>query len=326
MSIIRAIQQAHRRDHLEVMFVQSRETQMNKSQDWLDLRHFLARLRAYHVSAETLIWSANRWPQIFDSPRVTVVPSSTPILCPLPKPEIMTVEQIIGRMAGNAVDIAARRADADQLQHFNLDERLREACSNEEFQPIVHAEVLVHDKVRTYLAENPGVTYWNGWNYIGCSKPTCRLCKYYFDEVNDVSVREQHGNLYSRWRLPDVYNKADTIRRRDLMNNIVAKVRRDAWRTLRSRLPQGTDNDSSSFPTVSPWLRHGEDVASVNGLSSAMGDMDLRSNLGSLQEEAVAEESPAVVQESAVPGIDDEEEDDGGGLLLYRGRQTIAQA
>ncbi|KXJ84986.1 hypothetical protein Micbo1qcDRAFT_181204 [Microdochium bolleyi] len=186
-------------------------------------------------------------------PRIIVVPSSTPYPNPLKKARMATASEMLGRMVP-AAEVELRQAEARVLKPFGLDAFLIEACKQESFTPLVHGEVLVHNVVRTYLLENQDMTYWNNWRYVGSSKPTCRLCAYYFSEITDVTVRESPGNLYAKWRAPDVYDEAGAQRRDEILNAIAKLIRQDALRTLSSKLPRGRTDDSSSFPTVAEYF------------------------------------------------------------------------
>ncbi|CAM1503285.1 Fc.00g080610.m01.CDS01 [Cosmosporella sp. VM-42] len=320
--LIRVIHLNHRNDHIaEAMFKQSRDGRINSSSQWQTLRHMIARLRAYYVSAETLVRSHERWPELFQNFQITIVPSSEPHSNPIKKTST-TAREMIGRMVSDETEIANRRADAERLQRFGLDAIIQEVCSSHSFTPLVHAEVLVHDTVRTYLADNPGVKYWSDWNYVGSSKPTCRLCTYYFSHISDVSVREPHGNLYSKWRLPDVFDYESAKKRNDILNKMAERVRMDALQTMKSKLPQGTNNDSSSFPTVAPWLKKGGAGAlSTSDVSSMLGGMSLQSGIHIDPPVARAGSQRRAVASSLIGNEAElEADDDGGGVPLFTGR------
>ncbi|KXJ87928.1 hypothetical protein Micbo1qcDRAFT_236116 [Microdochium bolleyi] len=206
-----------------------------------------SRLRAYHVSTQSIISAHNCWPHLFEDVRIVTVPSSTPYLNPLIKGKTVTASQMLGRMVA-PTEIELRRAEAKQLERFGLDNIFHTACNAESFTPLVHGEVLVHDFVSTYLLENPDTSYCHGLRYVGSSKPTCRLCSYYFYEVGDVGVRESHGNLYSRWRAPDVFDEEAAKRRDGILNAMVEMIRKDALRTLSSKLPRGLQRKLQLLP------------------------------------------------------------------------------
>lgn len=292
----------------------------NPESVWLKLRHLIARLRAYHVSAQTIVGCRSRWPELFEEFHITVVPSSKPDANPLMKKKL-SLDDALGRLAKDKAKIEQLREDARWLERFDVGGIYKATCSKNTFTPLVHAEVLVYDKIRSYLAENPGLEYWRSRRYIGTSKPTCRLCYYFFNTVDDnVSVRETHNNLYAKWRLPDCFDSVAAKVREELMNEIVKYIRRDAIRTIRDKLPQGTRNDSSSYPTVVSLLQtqidghKGVAQGGIDELDKAFNYMSLgkdvtgnASMLSSRQVDVVLSKSLALVEE---------DEDTAGGVSL----------
>ncbi|KAL2214525.1 hypothetical protein CC79DRAFT_1317165 [Sarocladium strictum] len=258
----------------------------NPESVWLKLRHLIARLRAYHVSAQTIVACRSRWPELFEEFQITIVPSSKPDANPLLKKKL-SLHDALGRLTSDTAKIEQLREDARWLERFDVAGIYKAACTKDTFTPLVHAEVLVYDKIRSYLAENPGIKYWQGWRYIGTSKPTCRLCRYFFNIVDDdVSVRETHNNLYAKWRLPDCFDSVAAKAREDMMNEIVKYIRRDAVRTIQDKLPRGARNDSSSYPTVVSLLQtqigehEGGAQGGINELDGAFNYMSIRSDAG----------------------------------------------
>lgn len=281
VDLVDAEQEAHSRALVaDALARKCHETPMRQPTQWMQLRHNLARLRAYFVSADTIAGAGERWPELFDSVQVTIVPSSVALANPLThgcsvKQGKFKVDVILGRMFP-AGEVAAQRDEVSRLQMFGLDKLFHDACVKQSFAPIVHAEVLVFDHIRDYLDNCPGIRYWNNLPYIGSSKPTCRLCSYYFDTIPGIRVRPTHGNLYSCWRLPDVYNSARASERDQALNNIISRIRKDVSLTMESKLPRGKYNDSSSFPTVPAGLkRSSEDAASLLQLSTEFGTLRL---------------------------------------------------
>lgn len=303
------------------MFLASREATTNPSMHWRQLRHSMARLRAYHVSTRSIISAHKFWPQLFDDAQVIAVPSSKPHPNPLQKTRMATASDMLGRMVGPE-EVDLRLADAQALEQFGLNALLLAACSHKLFTPIVHSEVLVYDFVRTYLLENRDVMYWNNWRYVGSSKPTCRLCAYYFSQITDVKVRESHGNLYAKWRAPDVYDEAGVQRRDDILNAIVRLIRQDALRTLESRLPQGRADDSSSFPTVAGWFAENTHRAAadsdVTGTDGRLPPSIKVGDRSDVPEDVVLADmlSRQTLEQNQSEDEDEDEDDESGGAML----------
>jgi len=163
----------------------------------------------------------------------------------------LTMETIIGRMTSDSEQMESYKARAQDLEKFGLDQAIREA-GHKTLQPIVHAEVLLLDS----LERDGGIhssRFFNGYRYIGCSKPTCRLCYYYFSfRASDIHIRPTHRNLYPNWRMPDVCKDQDPRaekEREQLMNQILSRIRADTFRALTEKVPERKRHDSNTEPT-----------------------------------------------------------------------------
>ncbi|KAJ9156396.1 hypothetical protein NKR23_g1159 [Pleurostoma richardsiae] len=169
---------------------------------------------------------------------------------------------IIRAMTPEDEDSAFYLAQAEDLQKFNLDGLIKKKIQNKKWRPYVHAEILVH----SYLMER-GIQhsrkYWNGWKYIGSSKPACRLCSYYFQDHKDrVQVRSSHLNLYASWRLPDVYADQGPIaeqERQELLEKIIDRVQEDVKRTLDEKIPHGKNHDSNTHSRLHDYFQPDSD-------------------------------------------------------------------
>jgi hypothetical protein len=173
-----------------------------------------------------------------------------------------TAAAIIRAMTPEDEDSAFYLAQAEDLQKFNLDGLIKKKIQNKKWRPYVHAEILVH----SYLMER-GIQhsrkYWNGWKYIGSSKPACRLCSYYFQDHKDrVQVRSSHLNLYASWRLPDVYADQGPIaeqERQELLEKIIDRVQEDVKRTLDEKIPHGKNHDSNTHSRLHDYFQPDSD-------------------------------------------------------------------
>ncbi|KAI4596875.1 hypothetical protein KJ359_005220 [Pestalotiopsis sp. 9143b] len=146
------------------------------------------------------------------------------------------------------------REYAKSLQNFDLDARIQQGWSKESFRPIVHAEVLLLD----WLERNGGTAdhrFFNDWKYIGSSKPTCKLCHYYFEcHGSMIQHRPSHGNLYISWRVPDVYTTQGehvVEARQVIVDKVLDKIRKDAFSLVEQRVPPSyKDHDSNTFSAM----------------------------------------------------------------------------
>lgn len=116
--------------------------------------------------------------------------------------------------------------------------------------------MILHD----WLSRTPGglqpSRFFEGWQYIGTSKPVCRLCRYYFDIIaTPVHFRDGHPNSYVNWRLPDVRpqsNKPQDMQQASndwckIMDQIKTKVYADLRRVLEEQKTDQKVNDSNTY-------------------------------------------------------------------------------
>lgn len=254
---------------------------MNESRCWCELSHTTGRILSYLFAVKILFSAQRQWPELFENFEISHVRSSTPGLYPLRNNRFRKspAETIISRMTSDAVKMSSYKAYAKELQLFELDKRILHFANPDVLRPIVHAEILVRDSL-----ERDGITYpsqfFNGWKYIGCSKPTCQLCAYYFSSLgNGLEVRPTHGNLYVNWRMPDVddsQGQKAVKQRQDLMNKILVQIRQEAFRIMRERAPGGKRHDSNTDPT---YLN--DAVSSQDSQSAVLGNMLKNLNIGS---------------------------------------------
>jgi hypothetical protein len=166
--------------------------------------------------------------------------------------EKLSADRIIGHMTSDPRELEKYRAHAQELQKFGLDDSIRSKASKQKFRPFVHAEVLLLDWLERDGGTHPS-RFFNDYKYIGCSKPTCRLCGYLFSvHPSGVEIRRPHGNLYTNWRMPDVYEDQGPwakINREKLMSKMLEPVRNETFRTLIEKLPGGKRYDSNTDPT-----------------------------------------------------------------------------
>lgn len=259
----------------EHMRNRSNEGKINESKCWCELRHAATRLLSYLHATKCLVSMRKRLPELFESFQVCYVKSSLPSRCPLKarrQGNGLSMKEIIGRMTSDPTALERYRGYAQHLEKLGVDENIQEEAWDKTLRPIVHAEVLVLDS----LLKDGGTTsskFFGGYKYIGCSKPTCRLCDYYFSfHPSRVEVRPTHRNLYPNWRMPDVYDYQGlgaVKEREDLMIKILGRVKEDAFRTLIEKMPETKHHDSNTEPTYP-----------IDGISTrGIGESDSLANL-----------------------------------------------
>lgn len=243
----------------------------------------MSRLLAYREAINYFLAAKRTWPQLFENPLVCFTTSSKPISKP-GRNKSFSADSIIGRMTNENEKIEAFREFVEDLQLYNLDDRIKTQYSNRGFRPVVHSEILLLDFLKITGPIHPG-RFFQGWMYIGSSKPTCKLCHYYFEEhTPKIGHRPTHGNLYISWRVPDVLmsqgNTAE-IERRVMIDKILARVRNDAFNLILKRVkPTHRSHDSV---TSSARLTHSRSwvSASIDDVASMVGDLAISENIGS---------------------------------------------
>lgn len=290
---------------------------------WAELRHAAGRLLSYYQASKTLIQARKKWDPLFHEFEVDFVQSST--LAPNPiNNKRVNADMIIGRMLNDEDRIQAYRADVEELQKHDLDLNITDQVTKTSFRPLVHAEVLIHQSMLDEFGPTGphSSQFFSQYRYIGSSKPTCRLCDYYFAaSASGIDVRETHRNLYINWRVPDVYSNqgdAATKGRERILNRILERVRADALRTLSEKIPERKKHDSNTEPTF-PALNHGTSVgfddgglraADLDDVAASMCQLDLRDSSGEATPEVRSESPPF----RAGSGFD-ADDDDGGARL-----------
>lgn len=263
-SFIHSIDHLHQSEVHELINNRTKEGRIDESERWCELRHFIGRLLSYLQTAKLFVQIPRRWPELFDNLEVCGVASSVPDECPLRRK--LSAADIIGRMTSNVREQKKFKAHAEELQMFGLDQSLQTYAQNRNLRPFIHVEVLLLDSL-----ENDGGTrssrFFSGYRYIGTSKPTCRMCSYYFSaHSSDVEVRQTHRNLYRNWRMPDVYEDQgpDAVKNRQLlMDKVLNRVREDVFRILKEKLAEGKRHDSN---TNSTYPKASVSVESLRGM------------------------------------------------------------
>ncbi|TDZ14250.1 hypothetical protein Cob_v012763 [Colletotrichum orbiculare MAFF 240422] len=221
------------------------------SEHWSDLQHYIGRLVSYHRIVRTIIVTRKCHPALFygDNIEVQFVKSSKPLpnpmvafqagLPPSQRHKIRKADDIISRMTSDEEKKATYREYAETLQNCQLDERLRKRCCSDSYRPIVHSEVLLLEHLQTEFAqETRSVPFYHGDKYIGCSKPTCRLCDFYFASNNTgVKVRPPHPNVYINWTVPNVMDEnPETAKAKDsVIDGVLQKVREAAFTAMKDK-------------------------------------------------------------------------------------------
>lgn len=259
-SLIKAVHHAQKAQTEIKKAVGSRtkDSEMLRSEDWCQLRHYLGRLHSYRQAASFIVCAAKKWPLLFEDVKITSLPSSSRMFKPILNSGLTAATIIENIPPAEKDKIPELKRQAEDLCRMGVDEAIQEQVCKRTFRPIVHAEVLIHDYlVKNKITEPDG--FWKGWQYIGTSKPTCRMCQYYFNShpQNQIRVRSSHGNLYPNWRVPEISENDDAEAQKAhkvLVTKISERIWNDVQRTLRQRTTQGKLHDSNTYSTSPRYL------------------------------------------------------------------------
>ncbi|EQB44671.1 hypothetical protein CGLO_16557 [Colletotrichum gloeosporioides Cg-14] len=233
----------------------AREGHMAGSDLWRELRHYLGRFLSFRQASNAIVGAKDRFPALFHDFTITKISSSDPGTKPIKKSKSATAELFIRNMIQDDDDDREYFLEhAIAMQMFHLDDEIQRQIGKRTFRPRVHAEIQVHDHLLKKGLQHSS-QYWNGWKYIGSSKPTCRLCSYYFGAHPDrMTVRKSHLNLYPNWRLPGLPEALESenpdVKVLHLLQQITERVQDDAKRTLEERRPVGRNHDSNTHSSM----------------------------------------------------------------------------
>ncbi|KAI0010792.1 hypothetical protein F4779DRAFT_576130 [Xylariaceae sp. FL0662B] len=198
------------------------------AEDFEVLRHYVGRL-AHHIRApKQVLEDAAEFDHLFDEYHIRPVrprPSN-----PRPSADsLTTLSGILRRMlpAGNS-KLPEYQKSLDALdQKFQVLRRVLDQYNDKNFQPIVHAEILVLE----HFYENQ-LAFISDDKYIGCSKPACYCCHLYFRYHPFRPVEpESHQNVYPNWGVPALGSGANDSGYKpqlDLLNHMLEPIRKDA--------------------------------------------------------------------------------------------------
>jgi hypothetical protein len=239
------------------MFLRKRASNdmAGNTEPWRNLQHRSSRLLSYRRAVEVLWDSSCMWPSLFDTFEVTYIRSGTKASNPLnANPQIAS--EILTRMIPSPVETKRKYLDLAETmqQNFDLNKVIEDEWTSKSFRPIVHSEILVHNWLEKTGGTRPE-RFFHNWQYIGCSKPVCKLCHYYFStHPSGVQVRGTHGNLYRNWRMPDyadvygLHTKEEALaKRHEILRAITGQLRQDVLRALSEKITDYRPCDSNTI-------------------------------------------------------------------------------
>jgi hypothetical protein len=212
---------------------------------WLQLRHHLGRFLSYREGAEIIVRASKDWPELFQYFTIRGITSPGQERVPIPKSAYDFHEILNGALSED--DIREFQSDLKVLHEYGLEAVFQDVVENIPRKTIVHSEIVLHDDlIRRGITK--ASAFWNDSKFIATSKPTCRLCHFYFENSDhEFEVQSSHMNIYLRWRLPDYDHDQDPEakeRHDDTVEDILQYLERDVRQILRKKQAQWRIHDS----------------------------------------------------------------------------------
>ncbi|KAI3574048.1 hypothetical protein IWW34DRAFT_872589 [Fusarium oxysporum f. sp. albedinis] len=256
----------------------AKDGEMTRSEPWCKLRHFLGRWLSYRKAALGIVAVSKRWPELFLDFEVTMVPSGSRLPNPILRSDLTSsiiMQHIVAQDKSQDLQLLQ---EAEDLKQMEIDDIIRASQISRNFRPLLHAEVLVYEHLLK-SGQTAVECYWNRWNYIGSSKPTCRLCHYYFQALqgDKPGVRSTHNNLYRNWRLPECHEDESLgLARDELLSKLAKRLRTDVVETLKEKKIRRKARDSNTYSSFPDILRMNDNssvsIDSPNRESTASTD------------------------------------------------------
>ncbi|KAJ4404436.1 hypothetical protein N0V82_010499 [Gnomoniopsis sp. IMI 355080] len=266
---------------LNVLAERPAHSNMSQSSNcWSTIRHYAWRLLSYFVGIRTMVTAVRNSPRLVEHFEVVFVRSSDPDANPLLNKSV-TADEILRRMVPDPAQAVQYSALLAEIRSIDMNKTIQDIIGEANFRPIVHAELLVLQSLEKDELTHPS-NFFNSWKYIGSSKPTCRLCHWYFEHHGGgFQVRPTHGNLYINWKPPDVLrgDGEDALKAREkMLNTMNVHIRKEGLRTLIEKVPMGRLHDSSTGKTFS----------AINALAERpSGEIDMETSFGDQEDAAV---------------------------------------
>ncbi|KAJ3540883.1 hypothetical protein NM208_g4859 [Fusarium decemcellulare] len=244
--LIKAIQHSQASEIDNIIHKHISDDAPESSFHWFQLRHYLGRLHSFRQASEIIVNASKEGSSLFRNFSVDYVPSSRLQKFSRPQERYSSTDEII-EAAFPEYDLSHYESDIAELRDHGLDKQIQKQEQEMPSKTQVHCEINLHDHLTKNDKTRP-CDFWNDVMFIATSKPTCRLCYYYFrDDDNDFEVQPPHMNLYPKWRLPNVEDPNDEAsieRREELMDDILGHMQEDTLKILQRKFPQWKRNDS----------------------------------------------------------------------------------
>ena len=205
---------------------------------WSSVSHFINRLGCWLTKSRQLALAVYQFPQLLDSTTCEFLALPKEMKLPVNHSKADLSSALKRMLPATQQQLAdAIYEQLSGLRTFDIPLVFRENITKERLTGRVHAEVFLLEhfflnKFQFVMREK----------YIGCSKPSCYCCSLYMRyHPGNVVMRPAHNNVFLTW-IPPLISRLDEEQVRkhnlDILNNMVAYIRRDVREEIDQRLPR----------------------------------------------------------------------------------------
>jgi hypothetical protein len=231
--------------------VQAESSVMNDS-NWAKVRHCIGRIGMWHRKAAILTTFSSTFPHILNG--ATCQHLKVPKATRLPEADAQThLTGALRRMlpADQKHRVTQLYDVLTQLRGFDMEGSFLSSFQERKLNLRVHAEVFLAE----YFCSDK-IEFLEGDRYVGCSKASCYCCSLYLRyHPDNLVVRPSHGNVWRKWCPPLMAEETPGVQAKhnlDLMNKVIAHLRRDVLREIEMKVPR-RDRVPDSSSAVSTW-------------------------------------------------------------------------
>lgn len=213
---------------------------------WHEFQHALKRMLSLQDSLAVIAAAAREWPELFKGVTVHFLHSSWGKAYRLQR--VDHLEPFLQRLGLDD------RTTENAMSRHGLSREINKDIQGDPYKQnkrSIHAEIQLWAHIRRtsdFVPFHPGRPHTNkgaaNSSVVGVSKLTCRLCHWFFQNVDShrVVIRPSSWNVYHRWALPSLPKDPDiTERLHDELAHEISRV-------LAGGEVQRTETDTDSAP------------------------------------------------------------------------------
>lgn len=242
-----------------------------RSDKFKKIRHLVGRLNHTMKAVAIIVASSLVLQHLFDDPQLRRAPSSTSSQPPLQERN-PSLSAIAGRMV-DSDKVDGFRAALQHMDHsYGLSKALKDKCSDKNWKPRVHAELILLNLFWTRDFE-----FVSGDKFIGCSKPACYCCYQYVQAHPGTWVPPAcHNNHWLNWKPPDIFdrNRQDEIKLRErILNDMNKKIRNEVCQQIHERRAPARWQPDSHTEISTRASEHAGFSTAIDALHSGLDDI-----------------------------------------------------